>query len=244
MSRKNLEGLLDAMLEDSADDLAEQRALEAEARAAKERAAQVEALRERTKAKPEAPAFEDVAQLTGLTEPDLQKVLGKAAPDDLLVVLATAGDVLQRRILAHMDEVRDAERDASNAKVVKVANALLREGEIGLPEPESEGAAEAPRAQEKALRDLLTDLVRIAEQAGSEALSEVAASAGEPLLREGLRLVGEGTSGDALRAELASVRSSLEARYAERLKMMEEAVVAIGAGEKADTFRARLFEDG
>lgn len=257
MSRKNLEGLLDEMLEESADDLAEARAREAEARAKKERAAQVEALRERTAAKPDEPAFDDVGQLTGLTEPDLQKVLAAAAPDDILVVLATAGDLLQRRILgnlgeesvhwlrenlAHMDEVRDAERDAANAKVVKVANRLLLAGEIGLPEPESQDAAEAPRAQEKELRDLLTDLVRIAEQAGAAALGEVAESAGEPLLREGLRLVSEGKKGDALRAELGEARTSLAARYADRLRLMEEAVVAIAAGEPADTFRKRLFE--
>jgi hypothetical protein len=257
MSRKNLESLLDDMLEDSATDMEAERQRELEARQKAERARQAEALRERTKAEPQEPAFDDVAQLTGLTEPDLRKVLAKAAPDDLLVVLATAADGLQRRILSnlseesvrwlrqnleHMGEVRDAERDASCAKVLKVANELLTSGEIGLPEEESMGAAEAPRTEEKELRDLLTDLVRIADQAGVEALTEVAESAGEPLLRQGLALLADDERGEALRAKLADMRARLEKRYAERLKMMVEALVAIGEGESAESFRKRLFE--
>lgn len=258
MSRKNLESLLDEMLEDSATDLEAEREAERqrerEARQRAERARRAEALRERTAA--EGPAFEDVSQLAGLPEADLRKVLAKAAPDDLLVVLATAGDALQRRILAnlseesvrwlrqnleHMGDVRDAEREASEAKVRKVANELRAAGEIGAPEEESVAAPEAPPAEEKALRDLLTDLVRIADQAGAEALTELAESAGEPLLREGLALVAEGRRGEALRAELADIRARLEQRYAERLKMMVEALVAIGDGESADAFRERLF---
>ncbi|HJL16420.1 MAG TPA: FliG C-terminal domain-containing protein [Sandaracinaceae bacterium LLY-WYZ-13_1] len=257
MSRKNLESLLDSMLDESAETLEAERAREAEARRAAQRAKRAESLRERTAERP-AGTFEAVDRLTGLPEPDLRQVLAKAAPDDLLVVLATAGDTLQRRILTnlgeesvrwlrenlqHMDDVRDAEREASEAKVLKVANELLAEGTIGLPEEESMDAAEAPRAEEKALRDLLTDLVRIAEQAGSDALSEVAESAGEPLLREGLARVAEGRRGEALRAELADVRARLERRYAERLKLMVEAVVAIGDGETADSFRERIFEE-
>ncbi|MEQ8455517.1 MAG: FliG C-terminal domain-containing protein [Sandaracinaceae bacterium] len=249
MSRDNLKGLLDDMLEESATQI--------EAEATRER----EALETRKAAPAPAPkevaALEAIDALTGLTQEDLQKVLGGAAPDDLLVVLATADDVLQRRILGnlsqesvqwvrqnleHMDHVTDAERDGARAKVLRVANALLADGEISAPEPEAIGADEAPGAQEKGLRDLLTDLVRIAEQSGTGALEQLASSAGEPLLAHGLTLVAEGKKGDALRAELATRRAELERRYAQRLEWMGEALVAIAEGEGAEAFRARLFE--
>lgn len=250
MSRDHLKGLLDDMLEESATRIEAEATREREALEAKRAAL--------TPAPREVAAMSEIDALTGLTEPDLRKVLGQAAPDDLLVVLATAEDALQRRILGnlsgesvqwvrqnleHMDHVTDAERDGARAKVLKAANALLADGEIGAPEPESVGADDAPEAQEKGLRDLLTDLVRIAEQSGPGALEALASSAGEPLLAHGLTLVAEGKKGDALREDLAARRAELEARYAQRLKWMVEALVAIGDGEGAESFRARLFAE-
>ena len=256
MSRDNLMSLLDSMLDDSAVQLAAEEQMRREAAEAEERERQAAALSRKAKTEPEAPTFDDIDQLTGLTEPDLRAVLGKSAPDDLLVILATADDVLQRRMLRnlsaesvswlrenlqYMERVTDAERDGARRKILKAANQLLSAGEIGLPEPESIGAPEAPRSEEKELREVLSDLVRIAGQSGAEALRELADSAGEPLLSTGLSLVLEGVEGDALRAALKEQRVALEARYAQRLALMEEAIVAIATHEPADEFRARLF---
>ncbi|MBX3272287.1 MAG: hypothetical protein KF729_18655 [Sandaracinaceae bacterium] len=258
MSTKNLSDLLDSMLDDSA---LEQAAEDVRRREAQERAqAAAELAEKRAAAAPEAPrALDDVAQLTGLIEKDLRRVLGEAAPDDLLVVLATAGDVVQRRILRnlgpesvawvranleHIEHVTDHERDQASAKLLKVANALLRAGTIAWPEPEAVGKEEAPDPERRALRELLVDLVRIAEQAGPEALTELAESAGEPLLLEGLAKVGAGSRGAALREALAPLRAELERRYAQRLAWMTEALVAIGDGEAASAFDARVFVEG
>lgn len=247
MSRENLESLLDAMLDESEIN----RAAEAE------REREMKAARAAQHAPPAPRALEDVEALTGLPEGDLRKVLAKAAPDDLLVLLATAGDVLQRRILgnlsaesvawlranlAHIDEVSNAEREGAHANVLKAANALLGAGEIGAPEAESVGADAAPNEGDKDLRELLTDLVRIAKQAGPAALTQLLSGTGEPLLVDGLALIGEGREGDALRSSLALRRAELEASYARRLAWIEEALVAIAAGEAADAFRARIFD--
>lgn len=258
MSRKNLEGLLGAMLDESET---QQQAAEVEEM---ERRAKAKAARDAREAQAEAKearvaaSFDDIGELTGLSHEDLRRVLGAAAPDDLIVVLATAEDVLQRRILsnlgpesvawvrenlAHMDRVTDAERDGARTKMLKCAKRLLEEGKITAPESESVGQAEAPRDEEKELRELLTDLVRIAEQAGPEALTELAQSAGEPLLRDGLALVVGGAKGAPLQEKLAAQRAALEARYAKRIAWMSEALVAISEGEEADAFRARLFQD-
>jgi len=255
MSRKNLTDLLDTMLDASAD---QQEAEEVRVREERERQRQEAIAREKkaVEAPPAAATLDDVVQLTGLTEPDLREVLGKTAPDDLLVVLATADDGLQRRILRnldkesvkwirmnmeHMEHVNDHERDQARGKMLKAANALLADGTIGLPEPEAIGADEAPDSEKKALRALLVDLVQIAAQSGPQALSEVAESAGEPLLREGLSRVVAGTGSDALRAELGELRGELEARYAQRLKWMVEALVAISEKESAESFAKRVF---
>jgi hypothetical protein len=244
MSRENLEGLLDAMLEESAIDLAADAEREREARERAQQRAPAPA--------PEAVELKDIASLTGLTEGDLRKVLAKAAPDDLLVVLASSGDALQRRILtnlsadsvawlranlAHIDVVSNAEREGAERKILKAANALLREGEIAPPEPESVGQEEAPEAGAIELRSLLTDLVRLAKQAGPEALAEVASE--EPLLVAGLSLIAKGEPD--LRRALATKRAELEVDYAKRLLLIEEAIVAIAEGESADDFRARMF---
>ncbi|MCA9609364.1 MAG: hypothetical protein KC619_27375 [Myxococcales bacterium] len=255
MSTKNLSDLLDAMLDDSALD---QAAEDVRRREEQERQRQEAALAAKKQAAtPEAkPQLDDVDQLTGLIEPDLRQVLGGAAPDDLLVVLATAGDALQRRILrnlspdsvgwlranlVHMDHVTDHERDQARAKVLKVANKLLAAGEIGLPEADAIGQAAPPDEERKQMRELLVDLVRIAEQSGAEALTELAESAGEPLLQQGLARVVEGTDADTLKAELTAHRKELEHRYAKRLEWMAEALLAIGRGESAEAFDARVF---
>ncbi len=252
MSRDNLESLLDAMLDESAVNVAAEaeREREAKARAAREKQRQAAAA-----PAAEPPTLNEVVALTGLPDGDLRKVLAKAAPDDLLVVLATSGDALQRRILlslsadsvkwmkanlAHIEAVSNAEREGAEKKLLKVANALLRAGEITLPEPEAIGKAEAPDAAEKDLRDLLTDLVRLAAQAGPDALSAALESSDEPLLVAGLAIIGEG-EGDVRRA-LAKKRGELEVAYAQRLLLIEEALVAIAEGEPADAFRARLFK--
>lgn len=255
MSTKNLSDLLDSMLDDSA---LTQAADDVRRREEEERRRQEAALAAKKKAaSPEAkPQLDDVDQLTGLIEPDLRKVLEGAAPDDLLVVLATAGDALQRRILknlspdsvswlranlVHMDHVTDHERDQARAKVLKVANKLLASGDIGLPEAEAVGGDAPPDAERKQMRELLVDLVRIADQSGAEALTELAESAGEPLLRLGLAKVVEGAAPDALKQELTVLRKELELRYARRLEWMAEALLAIGAGETAESFDARVF---
>ena len=252
MSRDNLESLLDAMLDESAVNVAADAEREREAR---ERAAREKQKKAVATPAAEAPTLTEIAALTGLPEGDLRKVLAKAAPDDLLVVLATSADALQRRILlslsadsvkwlkenlAHIDVVSNAEREGAEKKLLKVANTLLRAGEIGLPEPESIGKDEAPDAAEKDLRDLLTDLVRIAGQAGPDALAAVLESSDEPLLVAGLGIIGE-ADGDVRRA-LAKKRAELEVAYAQRLLLIEEALVAIAEGEPADAFRARLFK--
>jgi len=257
MSGKSLTDLMDAMLEESAT---AQEAAEVQRHEENERARQEAALRAKAadQAEDEAPpSLDDVVQLTGLTEADLREVLGAAAPDDLLVVLATADDALQRRILRnlteesvkwmranleHMDQITDHERDQARGKVLKKANALLAEGTIGLPEPESIGTDEAPDPEKKELRELLVDLVRIGEQSGPSALRQIADSAGEPLLREGIHKVVDGADSDTLRAELSELRAELEKRYAQRLKWMVEALVAIGEGETADSFSKRVFK--
>jgi hypothetical protein len=252
MSRDNLESLLDAMLDESAVNVAADAEREREARERAAREKQKKAVATRSA---EAPTLTEIAALTGLPDGDLRKVLAKAAPDDLLVVLATSADALQRRILlglsadsvkwlkenlAHIDVVSNAEREGAEKKLLKVANTLLRAGEIGLPEPESIGKDDAPDAAEKDLRDLLTDLVRIAGQAGPDALAAVLESSDEPLLVAGLGIIGE-ADGDVRRA-LAKKRAELEVAYAQRLLLIEEALVAIAEGEPADAFRARLFK--
>lgn len=252
MSRENLESLLDAMLEDGAMMMEAQAAREAEerARAQREREAQVE--------KPAAaPVLESVELLGGLPDGDLRKVLAKAPPDDLLVLLATSKDALQRRILgnlsadsvkwlrenlAHIESVNNAEREAAHKKVLKAANALLAAGEIELPEARDATDSADGDASDKDMRDALTDLVRIAGEAGPEALTEVAAALGEPLLVEGLGRILAGEHGDALRSALAAHRARLEAEYARRLRWMEDALAAIASGESAEQFRARLVE--
>ena len=140
MSRDNLESLLDAMLDESAVNVAAEaeREREAKARAAREKQRQAVAA-----PAAEPPTLNEVVALTGLPDGDLRKVLAKAAPDDLLVVLATSGDALQRRILlslsadsvkwmkanlAHIEAVSNAEREGAEKKLLKVANALLAGG--------------------------------------------------------------------------------------------------------------------
>jgi hypothetical protein len=255
MSRENLESLLDSMLEESSTRMEADVAREREEQAKREREAQAAALRARAAEAPEAPTFHEIATLTGLTDGDLRKVLAKAPPDDILVVLATGTDAIQRRVLAnlsessvawmranlaHMEQVSNAERESAQRKVLKAANELLKAGEITVPEPESVGATEGPDAEDQDLRALLVDLVRIASQAGPEALAEVLASAGEPLLSEGLAWVHDGAKGEGLRKQAASRRKELEADYAKRLRWMEEALVAIAEGEGADAFRQRI----
>jgi len=256
MSKDNLHSLLDSMLDDSA---IVQAAHEVEAKEEAERARQAERLRAKAKEEEvKIPTLDDIVQLTGLTDPDLRQILGASQPDDLLVVLASSPDALQRRILrnlgaesitwvrenlAHMERVTDAERDGARAKILRVANSLLRDGAIGLPEPEAIGQDEAPDPEKKELRELLCDLVQIAEQAGPDSLSELAHAAGEPLLREGLHLLTAGQRGDALRERLGATREELEHRYAQRLKWMVEALVAIGEGETTEAFRKRVFRD-
>lgn len=257
MSGKSLTDLMDAMLDESATAL---EAAEVERTEEKERARQEATLRAKAAehAKDEAPpSLDDVVQLTGLTEGDLRQVLGAAAPDDLLVVLATADGALQRRILRnlteesvkwmranleHMGDVNDHERDQARAKVLKKANQLLADGTIGLPEPESIGNDEAPDPERKELRELLVDLVEIGERSGPSALRQIADSAGEPLLREGIHKVVDGSDSDTLRSELGELRAELERRYAQRLKWMVEALVAIREGETADSFSKRVFK--
>lgn len=245
MSRENLESLLDAMLEESAAAM--------EAAAAREREEREPKVR-RAPAQNEAPApkIDDVAQLASLADGDLRKVIAKSPPDDLLVVLATSGDALQRRVLAnlspesvkwmrdnlaHIDRVTNAERESAHAKVRKAANALLAAGEIALPAPEeAAGAAEAGD-----LRALLVDLVRLAARSGPEAVHEALGSVGEPLLEEGLALVARGTAGGELARALAARKADLLAEHAARLGWIEEAVLAIAEGEPAERFAERLF---
>lgn len=255
MSRQNLESLLDAMLEDSATAIEAAATHEREERERRAREEQASVLRARAKEEPEAPVFDQVAALGGLADGELRKVLSKAAPDDLLIVLATSDDAVQRRILAnlseesvrwvrenlaHIDRVTNAEREGAEKKVLKVANALLRAGEIALPAPSAEGA-EAPSAAAIDLGDLLTDVVRMAAQAGPEALSEVLGGAGEPLLEHGLSLLARGTRGSELARALAARKAELLAEQAERLGWMEEAVLAIAEGEPAERFRKRVL---
>lgn len=255
MSRENLESLLDSMLEESATKMEAEEARAREVVLRAEREQQASVLRERAE-DPAVATFHEIVTLAGLPDEQLRKVLAKAPPDDLLIILATAADSLQRRILTnltaesvawlrqnlvHIETVSNAEREAAERKVLKAANALLAGGEIGLPESEPVGSETAPDRSENDLRDLLTDLVRIAREAGPAALSEVLGAGGEPLLEEGLALVIEGTRGEALRTVLATRRAELAADYARRLAWMEDAVLSIAEGEPAESFRARLF---
>lgn len=247
MSSEKLSSLLDEMLEDSA---IEQAAREVEAREAREA--------EQPAPVVEKPALEHILELTGLTEPDLRKVLGAAAPDDLLVVLAAGEEALQRRILrnlgpesvqwvrdnlAHMGEVNAHEAGAASAKVLKVANQLLADGKILPPAAESVGEDAAPRSAERGVQELIRDLVQIAKQSSPAALTELARSSEEPMLERGLAHVLEGQRGDALRSSLDQLREELEVRYAQRLRWMAEALVAISDGEDADAFAERTFKD-
>lgn len=251
MSSEKLSSLLDEMLDDSAIEQAAREVEEREAREAKKQDPPPEAAAK-------APALEDVMQLTGLAEADLRKVLGAAAPDDLLVVLAAGDEALQRRILrnlgpesvqwvrenlAHMGEVNEHEAGASRAKVLKVANQLLADGKITMPVQAPVGQDEAPQATEARVQDLIRDLVRIAQQAGPEALTELAQSSEEPMLERGLAFVVDGERGDALRTSLDGLRADLEKRYAQRLAWMAEALVSISEGEDAEAFAARVFEN-
>jgi hypothetical protein len=246
-SKDNLSNLLDAMLDDASTQMAAEAAVEAEAR-------KVE------KAPPSEPAvppgtIDDIEDLTGLPDEDVQKILAKAQPDDILIVLAAGSDALQRRLLAnlsresvawvrgnlqHIDEVNAHEKASADGKVLKVVRELLAAGELRLPEPESVGTDEAPDPVDKDLRDLLTELVRVAQQAGPAAVTEVAEA--DPLLSAGLPMVVEGQRGTDLRRGLAKVRAQLERDYGERLLMIEEALVAMAEGEAPDVFRKRLFD--
>lgn len=256
MSRENLENLLDAMLEESSTRMEAEveRARERQASGAASVASPVPA------AELEAPSFREVATLAGLPDPDLRKVLAKAAPDDLLVVLATAQDVLQRRVLAnlsaaseewiranlaHMDHVSNAERSSAERNVLKAASELARAGEIAFPSPAASANGDVSSNEDVAaaadaeLRAALVELVRIARQSGPATLGEVL-SFDDTLLSEGLGWVVEGQRGDALRARLAARRTELEAEHARRLRWMEAAIVAIAEGESPDAFGQRL----
>ena len=101
-SRDDLSSLLDAMLDDSATRVAADEVRDREEKERAERQKQAAALRARAEAASAEPTFMEVDTLTGLTDGDLSKVLAKAPPDDLLVLLATAGNVLQRRILSNL----------------------------------------------------------------------------------------------------------------------------------------------
>jgi hypothetical protein len=253
MSKGKLMGMLDSMLEDS--EMRQEAAAEEDRQ--REEAARKAAAAPKKDVPKERPAMTDVGQIAGLADGDVRKILAKAAPDDLLVLLAGGADPLQRRILgnlstdsvkwmrenlAHMDEMTNAERESAEKKVLKVANKLLAEGEIGLPEAESAAAPDGPVQEEKDLRELLTDIVTIAAQAGPAALSEVLAASGEPLLAEGLELVLSGQGGKELRSELSKRRAALEKSYGQKLLAMEEAIVAIADGESPEAFRKRLFK--
>ncbi len=259
MSRDNLSNLLDSMLEESSTSIEASEQAQREARERAEREKRAAELRDRSNEQKAKPTFSNIEEITGLVEADLRAVLAKAPPDDLLIVLATANDAFQRRLLsnlsadsvkwlrdnlAHIDEVTRAEREGAQKKVLKAANQLLAEGKIGLPEPESIGASEAPDASDKDLRELLTELVKIAAQSGPDALTEVLAGSGEPLLAEGLALIKAGKKGGELRTALGDHRAKLEAHYAQRLLWMADALEAIAHGEKPESFRARLFESG
>lgn len=250
MSRENLESLLDSMLEESATAMEAAVTREREEKERREREEKASVLRARAKEAPAA-VFDDVAALGGLADGELRKVLAKAAPDDLIVVLATSEDEVQRRILAnlsadsvswvrenlaHIDRVTNAERESAHRGVLKVANALLAAGEIELPAPKSEAEDGGDP-----LRALLTDLVRLGATAGPAALRDALASAGEPLLERGLELVTHGVSGSELVKALAEQKAALAAEHARRLSLMEEAVLAIAEGEPAERFEKRVF---
>ncbi|MGE0788583.1 MAG: FliG C-terminal domain-containing protein [Sandaracinaceae bacterium] len=208
---------------------------------------------------PEAPAeMDDVAQLTGLSDGHLLRVLEVVAPDDLLIVIATADEALRARLmanlsdesvkwvrdnLAYIDEVNDHERDGARNKTLKAVNKLLATREIELGSGTAEVRSEREH-EERGLEELLTDLVRIAHTSGPEALADLAEEAGEPMLRRGLTSVLGGKRGEALRAELTPLRTELEQRYARRLAQMLEAVVAIAEREPADAFARRVFKHG
>ncbi|MCC6876654.1 MAG: hypothetical protein IT378_20290, partial [Sandaracinaceae bacterium] len=224
MSRDNLSGLLDAMLDDSTAEMREREQADQQEKLREEQERQASLLRAKLEEKPEAPLFEDVETLTGLTDEDLRAVLGKAVPDNLLIVLATSSDALQRRILANLDptsvkwmrdnltyveEVTGAERRAAHGGLLKVANKLLAAGTIGLPEPDAVGTGEAPDAEDKALKEMLLELARIAKQSGPVSLSETVAKRGEPMLALGLALVVSGERGPELRASLAPLHDAL-----------------------------------
>lgn len=258
MSRKDLENLLDSMLEDSDNQRAVDAAREREERAKEEQAKKAAALRKLAAEGTEAPTFTDVETLTGLTDEDFKKVLSKAPPDDLLVMLATGSDALQRRMLlsltaesvrwlrenlAHIEEVSNAEKEGAHRKILKAANQLLAKGEISMPAPETVGADEPPAEADRDLRELLSELVKIASSAGAEALSEVVAQTEEPLLTDGLALVVKGEKGKSLRLALRDQRAALEREYGKRLLWIEDAIVAIAEGEDPKAFRAKLFPE-
>ena len=148
-----------------------------------------------------------------------------------------------RANLAHMDNITNNERESASRKVLAVANELLAAGEISGVEAESVGKDAAPVAEDKALRDVLTELVDIANSSGMSAIAQLGEGAGEPLLREGIPLVVAGQSGETLNAKLGAMSRALEDAYAQRLAWMRMALNAIADGADAESFRARLFSD-
>ena len=126
MSGGNLGDLMDLMLEDSEQAMAkaEARLQEARQQARVEREAAARRAAEAEKPKKVEFAFESVEALTGLSDPEIQKVLNKVSPDDILVLLASSSELLQTRLLGNlskdsvkwlrenlpfMDDIRDSE---------------------------------------------------------------------------------------------------------------------------------------
>lgn len=246
MSYEDLKSLLDEMLVDSVLDLAAQAEREREQRKRAGGGADA-ADPDHPEPNVEVKELAGIDALAELGDRDLRAVLANVAPDDVLVILATAAEPLQNQILQnlttesvawlranleHMDEVTNAERRSAETRILAVANALVRKGTIGRADSEPEASARADD-----LNELLVDLVRLAEQKGPEALTELIQE--QPLLVAGLALLEEDET--ELRRVLAQKRAELEADYAKRLLLFEEAIVAISRKESAESFRARVF---
>ena len=271
----DLQNLMDDMLSDAGASIrAEEEAQEqkkraalAEARAEREREAREAAEHAAAEAAAEQaiPKIEGPEGLLDLSSADLQKVLDKLNPNDLLIVLAKGSDALQRRLLANLSkdsvqwlrqnleylgdpaDLTEALAQDSRRAAVTLTNKMLRAGVIDLvsaSDGEEGGAGDAASSEGGAegnpLLTVLTELVAVAHKAGPSALAEVVDDPGDPLLAVGLAAIGEGTSDENLAAALQSAKATLEATYRARLNLVETAVMAMSRGESPETFVASV----
>jgi len=213
---------------------------------------------ERTPPKTLPPWPQEVEQLLELSDHELRRLLGEAAPNDLLCVMAEGSHALRNRVLGQLDPqsvawmrgnlelwdpATEALKTSSRDAVLKVAREMIFNGRLTKPETAaSEGVVQdaAGEIEHLELAGTLGQLVDLAYTNGRAALKAVIDEVPHPMLHFSLKCLVEGQEGVGLEHALAERLRALESAYRSELEMIRQATLAIDRREDARTFLMRV----